>query len=182
MVRLLIIAILAIGIFTLIPGFASDWLKTNGYMDSSGEASKAAWRPQSKQPATRASAAVVSGRTVLKANKQGHFLTRAYINNKPIRVLVDTGATMIALSYDDAKRLGLKPKSSDFTKPVSTANGRTYFAPAKLKSVRIGKAEERNIPASIAPKGMLNITLLGMSYLKELKRFEISDGKLILEN
>lgn len=182
MVRLLILALVAIGIFTQMSGLASEWLKSNGYMESNAEAAKLEKPARTKRNDTRANMAVRSGRTVLKANKQGHFVTRAYINNKPIRVLVDTGATIIALSYEDAKRLGLRPKKSDFTDPVSTANGRTYFAPAKLRTVRVGQAEERNVPASIAPKGMLNVTLLGMSYLKELKRFEIRDGKLILEN
>ena len=95
---------------------------------------------------------------------------------------LNTGATMIALTSQDARRLGLRPTKSDFTIPVNTANGRTYFAKAKLRSVRIGNTEERNIKATIAPKGVLDITLLGMSYLKQLKRFEISNGKLVLEN
>jgi len=183
MARYLIMAILAIGIFTQIPMLASDWLETNGYLESDAvEAKRTQVSSNGTQPSYQKSSVKRVGKTILKANKNGHFFTRAHINNKSIRVLVDTGATMIALSYEDARKLGLRPTKSDFTIPVNTANGRTYFASAKLRSVRVGRTEERNIKATIAPEGVLDITLLGMSYLKQLKRFEISNGKLVLEN
>ncbi len=183
MARYLIMAILAIGIFTQIPMLVSDWLTTNGYLDGDAvDANSLQISSRGSQNASHKGSAKRLGKTTLRANKQGHFLARAYINNKSIRVLVDTGATMIALTSQDARKLGLRPTKSDFTIPVNTANGRTYFAKAKLRSVRIGNTEERNIKATIAPKGVLDITLLGMSYLKQLKRFEISNGKLVLEN
>ena len=61
--------------------------------------------------------------TELKAGQNGHFVVKAEINGTRVRVLVDTGASAVALSYDDASDIGLRPKNLDYDVPVSTANG-----------------------------------------------------------
>ena len=181
MVRLLILAIVAIGIFVQIPPMAMDWMRVNGYMDSETNASVSNVNGHSAD-GSLVNQTKREGRAILRPDTRGHFLTRAYINNKQIRVILDTGATNVVLAYKDARKLGFRPKKTDFTVPTRTANGRTYLAPVMLRSVRIGNAEERSIEAAVAPKGAMSVTLLGMSYLKKLKRVELKNGRLILEN
>lgn len=116
----------------------------------------------------------------LNANSNGHFYARAYINGRAIAVLVDTGATQIALTYEDAERLGLRPHSSDFTLRTRTANGIGRAAPVRLDSVRIGDVEVQDLNGSIAEEGRLHVTLLGMEFIRKLQRFEVRGRELVL--
>jgi len=115
----------------------------------------------------------------LTASRNGHFFARAYINGRPIAVMVDTGATKIALTYEDAERLGLRPHSSDFTLTTRTANGIARAAPVTLDDVRIGDVEVSDLRGSIAERGKLHITLLGMEFIRKLERFELRGRVLI---
>jgi len=116
----------------------------------------------------------------LTAGKNGHFFARAYINGRPIAVMVDTGATRVAMTYKDAERLGLRPLGSDFTQITRTANGTARMAPVDLDSVRIGDVEVSNLRGSIAEEGKLPITLLGMEFIRKLDRFELRGRELVL--
>ncbi len=116
----------------------------------------------------------------LTASRNGHFFARAYINGRPIAVMVDTGATKIALTYEDAERLGLRPHGSDFTLTTRTANGIARAAPVTLDDVRIGDVEVSDLRGSIAERGKLHITLLGMEFIRKLERFELRGRELIL--
>ncbi|MDA7946054.1 MAG: TIGR02281 family clan AA aspartic protease [Hyphomicrobiaceae bacterium] len=116
----------------------------------------------------------------LKADGRGHFLTRAYINGRPIVVMVDTGATKVALSYEDADRLGLRPTEKDFTLRANTANGIARGAPVNIGSVRIGDVEVKNLRGSISEPGTMSITLLGMEFIRRLERFEMRGRELTL--
>jgi aspartyl protease family protein len=116
----------------------------------------------------------------LKASSNGHFFARAYINGRPIAVMVDTGATKIALTYEDAERLGIRPHGSDFSLTTRTANGTARAAPVTLDDVRIGDVEVSNLRGSIAEPGKLHVTLLGMEFIRKLARFELRGKELIL--
>lgn len=116
----------------------------------------------------------------LNAGSNGHFFARAYINGRPIAVMVDTGATQIALTYEDAERLGLRPHASDFTQATRTANGIGRLAPVELDSVRIGDVEVSDLRGSISQPGKLHITLLGMEFIRKLERFELRGRELVL--
>ena len=116
----------------------------------------------------------------LTASRNGHFFARAYIKGRPIAVMVDTGATKIALTYEDAERLGLRPHGSDFTLTTRTANGIARAAPVTLDDVRIGDVEVSDLRGSIAERGKLHITLLGMEFIRKLERFELRGRELIL--
>lgn len=116
----------------------------------------------------------------LTANRNGHFFARAFINGRPIAVMVDTGATRIALTYEDAERLGLRPHSSDFTLTMQTANGTARAAPVTLDTVRIGDVEVSNLRGSISPQGKMHVTLLGMEFIRKLERFEMRGRELTL--
>lgn len=118
----------------------------------------------------------------LRAEASGHIHTDAEINGRPIGVMVDTGATLVALSYEDAERAGIYLRPQDFTHTVSTANGRAKVAPVTLERVSIGDITVRNVKAVVSEEGRLNTSLLGMSFLKRLSSFEFRSGTLYLKD
>jgi aspartyl protease family protein len=95
--------------------------------------------------------------------------------------MVDTGASVIALTASDAARLGIHPAQRDFTAEVRTANGSVRAAPARLDRVEIGDLTVRDVGAVVLPDGALSDNLLGLSFLSRLRRFEYSNGRLVLE-
>jgi aspartyl protease family protein len=121
-----------------------------------------------------------SGGVTLRAGSHGHFEARAEINGKPVDVMVDTGASLVALSYEDAQRAGIYVKDSDFTQRTQTANGIARAAPVILERVSIGDITIRNVRASVAERGRQNVTLLGMTFLSRLSRTEMRKGTLVL--
>lgn len=120
------------------------------------------------------------GDVELTANSGGHFETAAEVNGNEIDVMVDTGATLVALTYEDAERAGLYLKSSDFTQGVRTANGTAKVAPVTLSSITIGDITVRNVKGAVAEPGKLHKTLLGMSFLGRLSRVEMRSNSLVL--
>ena len=120
------------------------------------------------------------GDVELTANSGGHFETAADVNGNEIDVMVDTGATLVALTYEDAERAGLHLKSSDFTQGVRTANGTAKVAPVTLSSITIGDITVRNVKGAVAEQGKLHKTLLGMSFLGRLSRVEMRANSLVL--
>jgi aspartyl protease family protein len=120
--------------------------------------------------------------TELKAGAMGHYLVRAQINHSDIDVMVDTGASVVALSYEDAEKAGLHPRSLDYNVPVATANGVVNAARVKLDRVEIDTVRVENVDAMVLPHGALNGTLLGMSFLSKLDSFKSEAGVLTLKN
>lgn len=118
--------------------------------------------------------------TELKTDKSGHFRTTASINGTDVKVLVDTGATVVALSFEDAEDVGLKPRNLDFNVPVSTANGVAKAAAITLESVDIDGVAVEGVAGLVMPEGALKGTLLGMSFLGRLSGFKVEDGVLHL--
>ena len=120
--------------------------------------------------------------TEIKGGQSGHFFVSASINSQKISALVDTGASVVALSYEDAERVGLHPHSLDFTVPVATANGTAKAARAKLSKVEIDNVRVDDVDALVMPQGALSGTLLGMSFLSRLSSFKSENGTLTLKN
>jgi len=120
--------------------------------------------------------------TELKADAQGHFITHASINGHDIAVLVDTGASTVALSYEDASTAGLRPGSLEFDVPVATANGITRAAQVKIDRISIDGLKVDDVDGLVLPEGALRGTLLGMSFLSRLSSFKIEDGVLRLKD
>jgi aspartyl protease family protein len=118
----------------------------------------------------------------IKAGRNGHFNTEAEINGRPVEVMIDTGASVVALSYEDAERAGLYISNSDFTGAVSTANGIARVAPVTLDRVTIGDITVRDVPAAVAEPGRLRTSLLGMTFLNKLSRFDMRAGTLVLQD
>lgn len=116
----------------------------------------------------------------LVRGRDGHFHADATINGRTIPVLVDTGATLVALSYEDAMAAGVSVGANDFRYVSSTANGQAKFARVTLDQVRIGTVVVHNVAAAVSQPGRLETTLLGMSFLGQL-RMEMKGGLLTLE-
>jgi aspartyl protease family protein len=95
-------------------------------------------------------------------------------------MVADTGATLVVLTYEDAERLGLRPRSLDFSGRASTANGTAKVAPVKLAKLRIADIVLRDVSAAVAEPRALGVNLLGMSFLARLKRFEMQGDELLL--
>lgn len=110
----------------------------------------------------------------------GHYYVTAEVNGQPVNFVVDTGATLVVLTQDDAERVGLRTEDLAFVGRSSTANGIVSTAPVRLDSLSIGPIEDRGIAASVNG-GELDQSLLGMSYLERFTSVELRDGRLILK-
>ncbi len=118
----------------------------------------------------------------IKAESDGHFYVDAQINFRPVHLLVDTGATVVALRVSDAATAGIHVRNSDFVNPVQTANGTTNAAEAMLDTISVDDIELHHVRALIIPDEQLSLSLLGGSFLHGLQRFEVEDNTLIFEN
>ena len=118
------------------------------------------------QYVSRATTGSDAGSTILQADSRGHFTALGQINGGTISLLVDTGASMIALPAAEAVRLGIDYKKGQLG-AVNTANGRAPAYRIKLDSVRIGSIELNQVDALIQENG-LPIALLGMSFLNRM--------------
>ncbi|WP_062207275.1 TIGR02281 family clan AA aspartic protease [Aureimonas sp. AU12] len=126
-------------------------------------------------------AAPPSGRSLrLDADADGHFRAQARFNGRPEPVLVDTGATYVAVSDTTARRLGVRLSPADFRYTAETANGPMPVAMATIDRLSIGGVEVRDVEAMVAKGNGLGTTLLGMSFLKKLKRYGVENGRLTL--
>jgi aspartyl protease family protein len=118
---------------------------------------------------------------VVPRDRFGHFRTDGRVDGRRLDFLIDTGASVIALTADDAASLGLHPGDSDYRVVLRTANGVVRAAQASLGMVEIGGILVRDVPAVVMPEGALSENLLGMSFLSRLRHFEYSEGKMVLE-
>lgn len=120
------------------------------------------------------------GDVTLRATNSGHFEATADINGRDVEVMVDTGATLVALTYEDAQRAGIYLAPSDYTHQVSTANGVAKVAPVTIGSISIGPITVRNVRGAVAERGKMTRTLLGMTFLGRLSRVEMQRDALVL--
>ena len=132
-------------------------------------------------PSSAAASASQGQSLQLNADMAGHFRTDARMNGMRVEVLVDTGATLIALDETTARRMGIVPGPADWTSAVQTANGKAYAARAKIQSFEIGPIRVRDVDALVLKDGSLTTTLLGMSFLGRLSKFEIASDQLTLK-
>lgn len=112
----------------------------------------------------------------------GHFVARGEVNGTPLTLLVDTGASTVVLRPGDAERAGIDTSSLNYSAPVSTANGTTFAAPVRLRSVNIGGILIDDVEGLVAMPGSLSENLLGMSFLRRLRSYEFSGDFLTLRS
>lgn len=117
----------------------------------------------------------------VEPDRQGHFRVDARVDGRRLGFMIDTGATLIALTQSAAGQLGVHPMHSDFTASVKTANGTLRAAPTQLGMVEIGDIMVRDVPALVLPDEALSENLLGLSFLSRLHHWEYASGKLVLE-
>jgi clan AA aspartic protease (TIGR02281 family) len=121
---------------------------------------------------------VMINRLVYRADALGHVMITAKINGTPLRFVVDTGATLISLSPEDASAAGLHPSELTFNQTVHTANGPVKAAFAQLREIRIEELGVENVQAAVIEN--LKQSVLGMSFLRRLKGFDMRDGILTM--
>jgi aspartyl protease family protein len=121
------------------------------------------------------------GRTVEVArSRSGSFAVAAQVNGARVEMVVDTGASAVVLTQEAAKAAGLPLEVLNYSVQVDTANGRTRAAPVTLDRLSVGSITERAVPALIAQAGQLRVSLLGMSFLDRLERWEVRGDRLSL--
>lgn len=121
----------------------------------------------------------LAGETRLPRQHDGHFYADAIVDGQSTRMLVDTGASVIALTGEDAQAIGLTWDAEDVHPVARGANGAVYGVPVTLQQVSLGGLEAHEVKAIIVPEG-LGISLLGQSFLSRIGRVEIRDGAMVL--
>ncbi len=116
---------------------------------------------------------------IVPAGPNGHFMVDAVVDGVEIRFLVDTGATSVVLTADDAERLGYRLDGLEYSERFQTANGEILGAPLVLPDLRIGDLEIEDVRSSVI-RAPLSTSLLGMTFLSRLESFEVRDEELIL--
>jgi aspartyl protease family protein len=121
------------------------------------------------------------GRTVEVARTNGgDFSISAQINGAPVHMVLDTGASSVVLTHDDAKAAGLPLALLNYTVSIETANGRANAAPITLDRIALGSLEERSVEALVVQPGQLRTSLLGMSFLNRLQGWQVNGDRLVL--
>jgi aspartyl protease family protein len=122
--------------------------------------------------------AAVPNSLVFHADPRGHVELGAEVNGAPVRFLVDTGATYLTLTPQDAEAAGIDRDDLVFDAAANTANGRVRMALVTLREVRIQQLDLYDVPAAVVEN--LGTSLLGMSFLTRLDSYEMSDGVLTM--
>jgi aspartyl protease family protein len=137
-------------------------------------------RSDARSEATSSSVQTGSMLTVA-ADLTGHFVLHPSVDGRRVRMLVDTGASVVALSYRDAQLAGIRVRGEEFSRKMGTANGIVEAAPVRIAEIRLGDIVVRDVEAVVLPDGRLGTSLLGMSFLRRLGGFEITRGQLTLK-
>ena len=166
-------ALLSVGLSTLLSAGLTLAVSQIGIRSPSPAAKAGA-------PAAPARAKSASNQLVYDADRSGHFFVDAEVNGAPVRFLVDTGATVVALSPDDARAAGIARNSLRFADAVGTANGIARVARTTLRDVRLNQLAVEEVPAVVMEEPM-SVSLLGMSFLSRLDGYSIRDGRLTIE-
>ncbi|AZO79755.1 MULTISPECIES: TIGR02281 family clan AA aspartic protease [unclassified Bosea (in: a-proteobacteria)] len=114
------------------------------------------------------------------ADYRGHYVVHPSIDNYRVKMMVDTGASFIALTDADARALGVRPDRAAYTIGLGTANGVVRGARTMLREVRLGDISVRDVEAVVLPAGALSVSLLGTSFLRRLRGYEVQGGRMVL--
>jgi len=168
---LVTIAALALAASVIVPRYAVQMTQRGA--GQTGIAAPAAAPAESNADDSRS--------VVIPPSSNGHFHVEGRIDGRRLNFMVDTGASVIALTERDAAMLGIQPAERDYVAMVNTANGTVRAAPVQLGRVEIEDLVVHDVAALVLPEGALSENLLGLSFLSRLRRFEYSGGKLVLE-
>lgn len=120
------------------------------------------------------------GSILIVRDAGGHFVIDGRTNGARTHFLLDTGASAVVLTYEDARRAGFGADALSFSVPVSTANGRTLVAPVMIETLSVGEHSLHNIRGFVAREGSLEASLFGMTALDRLSGWRIERDKLIM--
>jgi len=120
-----------------------------------------------------------AGSAALERGADGHWRAEARVNGRKIELLVDTGATLVALTQDDAKAAGIDVRKLRYDARVRTASGTARAATVTLERIQIGNVRVRDVEAMVI-EGGLSVSLLGMSFLDRLEQFDVRGQTLRL--
>ncbi|WP_298262080.1 TIGR02281 family clan AA aspartic protease [uncultured Litoreibacter sp.] len=137
------------------------------------------WNDVSRTVLPRQSA-FEDGRIEVPLRTDGHFYLTLHVGDKPVEFVVDTGASGVVLSTEDAARVGINTKTLIYSGRASTANGDVRTARVTLENVRLGDLDEGRVRAFVN-EGEMDSSLLGMSYLRRFGRVEFTPTTLVLE-
>ena len=119
------------------------------------------------------------GRVELPRAPDGHYYLTAEVNGTPVDFVVDTGASQIVLTRDDARRAGIDLDALTYFGRAYTANGPVRTAPVRLDRIEIGPISDTDVRA-VVNEGAMQQSLLGMEYLQRFSSVEITGGTLVL--
>jgi aspartyl protease family protein len=119
------------------------------------------------------------GKIILPRAQDGHYYLTAQVNGENVDFVVDTGATSMVLTQNDARAVGLDPDGLAYFGRAMTANGEVRTAPVRLDTMRLGSVTDTDVPA-VVNGGEMSQSLLGMEYLQRWGRIEIANGEMIL--
>lgn len=122
---------------------------------------------------------VEGGETRVPMAPDGHFWLRANINGTPANFMIDTGATLTAVSAEVAQRAGLEPRRGGIPIRLNTANGTIAAHISTVDELRFGNVAARGLDAVIAPN-LGDTNVIGMNLLSRLKGWRVEDNVLIL--
>ena len=137
------------------------------------------WQDISGDRLNRGAQFAGDGTVVVPRSRDAHYYLTLSVNDTPVRFVVDTGATDIVLTREDATRVGLNAEDLNFAGRAFTANGEVRTAFVRLDAVTLGDVTDRNVSAVVS-EGEMSQSLLGMGYLQRWGRIEISGGELRL--
>ncbi len=121
------------------------------------------------------------GEVRLEREMDGHFYADVMVRGIPVHAVVDTGASVVALPGDEARRIGFSWSSSD-VKPIGRgASGTVYGVVRRAESISVGSLVVRDLEVMIIPEG-LDVTLLGQNFLSEIRKVEMKGDEMVLSN
>jgi aspartyl protease family protein len=132
-------------------------------------------------PPPRSSSHSVMGVVELSPYRNAQFRTEVEIDGTRIHALVDTGASQVLLSAEDARAINIDPPASAYTATAQTANGAVNFAPVRLRELRVGGITVYDVDGLVARPGQTAISLLGMSFLRKLSSFQVADDHFVMK-
>ncbi len=154
-----------------------------GHFGRTGDAGPEPAAQARRAPEPLGQQAAQSGATgdelIVRAGPNGHFMVDAVVDGVEIRFLVDTGASSVVLTAEDAERLGYRLDGLEYSERYRTANGEILGAPVVLPELRIGDLEIEDVRSSVI-RAPLSTSLLGMTFLSRLESFEVRDEGLIM--
>jgi aspartyl protease family protein len=116
----------------------------------------------------------------VSVSQGGHFVVDGNIDGTTVRFLLDSGASSVVLTRQDARRVGISVNELDFTQPTQTANGVVFSAPVVIPRIDVGSIRVDDVKGAVS-RGGLTHSLLGMSFLSRLKSWRVEGSQLILE-